>query len=151
MKKFTCTVLIDAPREKVVRLFQDVSTFKEWQNGFVSLEHLSGTPGAPGAKSKIVYDTGKHIIELTETINVSNLPGEKSALYEHKHMVNTMSNRFVPIGPNQTRYEAEIEYTQFIGFVPKTMALLMPGVFKSQVQKQLDRFKVFVEKHTPTS
>jgi len=49
MKKFTCTVLIDAPREKVVRLFQDVSTFKEWQNGFVSLEHLSGTPGAPGA------------------------------------------------------------------------------------------------------
>ncbi len=143
--RFTCTVNIAAPRENVVKLFQDVTTFKEWQEGFVSLEHLSGLAGTIGAKSKIVYKNGKHVIELTETITVNYLPNEKSALYEHKHMVNTMKNRFTPLGAGQTRYDAEIEYTQFVGFVPKMMALLMPGVFRRQVQKRLDRFKAFVE------
>ena len=143
--KFACTVIIAAPREKVVKLFQDVTTFKEWQEGFVSLEHLSGLAGTIGAKTKIVYNTGKHVIELTETITVNYLPNEKSALYEHEHMVNTMKNRFTPLGAGQTRYDAEIEYTQFIGFIPKMMALLMPRVFRKQVQKRLDRFKAFVE------
>jgi uncharacterized membrane protein len=143
--RFTSTVIIDAPREKVVQLFQDVSKFKEWQDGFVSLEHLSGLAGTLGAKSKIVYKRGKHVIELTETITVNYLPNEKSALYEHEHMVNTMKNRFTPLGAGQTRYDAEIEYTQIIGFVPRMMALLMPGVFRRQVQKRLDRFKTFAE------
>jgi uncharacterized membrane protein len=146
--KFTSTVVIDAPREKVVELFQDVSKFKEWQEGFVSLEHLSGLAGTLGAKSKIVYKSGKHVTELTETIIVNYLPNEKSALYEHEHMVNTMKNRFKPLGAGQTRYDAEIEYTQFIGFMPRMMALLMPGVFRKQVQKRLDRFKTFVEERS---
>jgi hypothetical protein len=143
--KFVCTVVIDAPRENVVNIFQDDSTFKEWQTGFESFEHLSGIPGTPGAKAKIVFRTKKHVIELTETITVNNLPDEKSALYEHVHMDNTMRNRFTIVGPQQTRYDAEIEYTRFSGFVPRMMATLTPGMFRNQVQRQLERFKRFVE------
>ncbi len=144
--KFACTTEIDVPIKKAVELFDNPANLKYWQQGLVSYEHISGTPGQAGAKSKIVIKSGKHIIELIETITVKNLPHEMTGLYEHKHMVNTMTNRFSSLGENKTRYEAEIHYTKFIGFLPKMMALLLPGVFKKQVQQTIDNFKFFAEK-----
>lgn len=144
--KFTCGVDIELSVRKVIEFFDNPANLGKWQKGLVSYEHISGIPGKPGAKSKITIKTGKHIIELMETITVKNLPHEMTGLYEHEHMVNTMTNRFLPLGENRTRYEAEIHYTRFIGFIPKMMALLMPGIFRRQVQQTLDRFKVFAEK-----
>ncbi len=143
--KFTCSVVIDLPIEKVIKLFDDPDNLIEWQDGFVAIEPISGTPGEPGAKSKLVYMIRDQEMEIIETLQVNNLPEEKAGLYEHKHMVNTMTTRFRSLGSNKTKYEAEVEYTKFIGFVPKLMAFLMPGVFKKQVQKWLDQFKSFVE------
>jgi uncharacterized membrane protein len=60
-------------------------------------------------------------------------------------MVNTMTNRFHMTDQNKTRYDAEIGYTKFTGFIPKMMALLIQDIFKNQVQKTLDRFKAFAE------
>lgn len=144
--RFSCAVEIERPIGRVIQLFDNVDNLKEWQDGFVSLQHMSGTPGRPGARSRIIYNTGKHVIDLMETIQVKNLPGEMTALYEHKHMINTMSNRFTSLDENKTKWVVEIEYTKFIGFIPRIMALLMPGIFKKQVQKWLDQFKVFAEK-----
>ncbi len=151
--KFTCVTEINSPREKIVKLFLDSSRYKEWQEGFESLQTISGKPWEKGTQSRVIYKTGKMTIDLKETVVVSNLPEEVTGLYEHEHMVNTMANRFIAIDNSRTRYEAEIDYTQFIGIVPKLMALLMPGVFKKQVQKRLDSFKDFVEKdeHSPSS
>jgi hypothetical protein len=144
--KFTCTVIIDLSIEKVIELFDNIENLKEWQDGFVSFENISGTQGKPGAKSKIIYRSGKHVIELVETITVKNLPHEISGIYENEHMVNTMRNLFTSLGATQTKYEAELEYTAFNGFVPKMMALFTPGLFKKQTQKWLDQFKAFAEK-----
>jgi uncharacterized membrane protein len=143
--KFTCTTEIDLPLQKTVSIFNNRDNLGKWQQGLVRDESISGHPGEPGSKSKLIFNTGKHIIELTETILLKNLPAEMTGLYEHIHMVNTMSSRFTPIKENKTRYDAEIVYTKFIGFMPKMMALLMPGIFKKQVQKTLDRFKAFAE------
>jgi hypothetical protein len=120
--KFTCSVEIDLPVEKVVRLFDNDENLKEWQDGFISIEHISGIPGESGAKSRIIFQTGRHKMELIETILVKNLPNEKTGLYEHKQMVNAMTSRFIAVGENKTRYVAEIEYSRFNGFVPKMMA-----------------------------
>jgi uncharacterized membrane protein len=144
--KFSCTVEIDLLVEKVTGLFTDADNFRKWQDGFISIEHLSGAAGEPGAKSRLIYKTGRQTIELIETIVTNNLPDEMKGLYEHKHMVNTMTNRFYRLGENKTKYVAEIEYTRFIGFIPVMMALLMPGMFKKQVQKRLAQFKAFAEK-----
>lgn len=144
--KFTCAVEINAPITKVVELFDNTDNLKEWQQGFVSHEHVSGTPGAVGAKSKLTYNTGKRIIELTETITAKNLHSEMTALYEHSHMVNTMSNRFSPVSQHKTKMETIIEYTKFYGFMPKLMSILTPGTFKKQTQQWLENFKAFVEK-----
>jgi len=122
-------------------LFENPDNLKEWQDGFISIESISGTHGEIGAKSKLIYEK----LELIETILRNELPEEFKATYEHKHMVNTMSCRFKKIDSNMTRFEQEIHYTKFNGFVIKLMVKLFPRMFKKQVQKWLDQFKAFVE------
>ena len=60
-------------------------------------------------------------------------------------MVNTTTNRFTPIGNDKTIYETEVHYTKFIGIVPKVISVVMPGMFRKQVQLTVDNFKKFVE------
>lgn len=55
-----------------------------------------------------------------------------------------MNSRFTPLGENRTRYDVDIEY-KFFGTMIKIMAFLMPGMFKKQVQKHIERFKEFAE------
>ena len=139
--KFTCHTTINAPLQTVIEMFENPDNLKEWQDGFLRIDPISGTPGEVGSKSKLTYEK----LELIETILRNELPEEFKANYEHKHMINTMSCRFKKIAPNRTIFEQEIQYTKFNGFAIKLMAKLFPGMFKKQVQKWIDQFKVFVE------
>ena len=143
---FTCTVDIQVPRSKVVALFEAVEHLKEWQDGFQSLTHLSGEKGKEGAKSKMVYHQKKRVIELEETILVSNFPEEFTGEYVHIHMTNTMQNIFTELDENTTRWTANIEYTKLNGFVVKVLAKLFPSMFRKQTQKWMDQFKAFAER-----
>ncbi len=143
--KYTCTVDINLPIEKVVELWEDEANFKEWQDDFESITHTNGTPHTKDAQAEIIFN-GKMKIELLETIMVNNLPEEKTALYEHKHMTNTQSSSFEKIEENRTRYTSVVEYTKFNGFAIKTISKLFPSKFKAQSQKWMDQFKVFAEK-----
>lgn len=143
--KYTCKVEIDLDIEKVVELWSDEKSFHEWQDGFTSIEHLSGKPNTVGAKSKIIFDN-KHHIELLETIQSINLPYEKTGIYEHIHMTNTNKTTFESIGDGKTKYISEVEYIKFNGFMIKVFAKLFPSKFKAQSQKWMNQFKVFAEK-----
>ena len=143
--KYTCTIEINLPIDQVVQLWKNEDHFKEWQDGFQSIEHLSGAPNSKGARSKIILQDDKRRIELLETIISSNLPQEKKALYEHVHMINTQTTRFEKIKDNKTLYISEVEYTQFNGLMIKLIAKLFPGKFKAQSQKWMNQFKAFAE------
>lgn len=142
--KFTCSALINLPKKDVVEYWKDERHFTKWQDGFLKIEHLEGEPGTSGAKSKLYYRQGKRDMELFETIIENNLPDENSAQYEHTHMTNIMTTRFIPIEENLTRYEVEIEYTKFNGLMPKLLAKMFPGMFVKQSQKWVNQFKDFV-------
>ena len=143
--KFTCFVDINLPIHEVIERFDNEENLKEWQDGFIGIEHIEGVKGEVGAKSNMTYKIGKKDMVLTETILVKNFPHEFTGLYEAKEMVNTMKNTFQPLSENQTRYSSEIEYTQFNGIMVKLMATLMPFIFKKQVQKWMNQFKAFAE------
>ncbi|MGH1387926.1 SRPBCC family protein [Kordia sp.] len=145
--KYTCTIDINLPIDKVVALWSNETYFKEWQDGFESIELISGTPDTKGAKSKIIFN-GKHKMELLETIISNDLPNEKIGLYEHIHMTNTQISRFIVINEYTTQYISEVEYTKFNGFMIKLMAKLFPGKFKQQSQKWMNQFKKFAETNT---
>ena len=144
--KFTCSVNIEKPVARVVKLFDNPDNLRHWQDGFISATLISGKQGTKGAKSKLKIQAGKNIIELTETILVKNLPQELTALYEHTQMDNTVTHRFTPLSPNSTRWTSEIEYTRFREWIPRLMANLFPGMFRKQTQKWLNNFKRFAER-----
>ncbi len=141
--KYTCSVDIDQPLQKVIDLFDNPDNMKHWQPGLLSFEHLSGDPGEPGAKSRLHYKMGKRDIEMTETIIERDLPRMFSSTYEANGVLNIQKNTFVPVDEQTTRYVSENEF-RFSGFM-KIMGWLMPGAFKKQSQKYMDQFKEFAE------
>jgi len=144
--KFTCTVTINASKEKVAAYFANPAYLKEYQEGFLRKELVSGEHGQVNSISKMYYKQGKKEMELTETIQGNNLPDEFLAQYHHKFTDNTMRSTFTTLSENETRYDAEIDYTAFRGFMVKVMVFIAPSFFKKQVQKWLQNFKIFIEK-----
>ena len=146
--KFECHVDINAPRNKVIELFDSFDNLKEWQDGYLGHEPLEGMPGQPGAKTKLMYEMRGRPMELIETVTVRNLPDEFCGTYEHKHMTNSLHNYFEELdGGTRTRYRAVCHYTKLNGFMIKTMAFLLGrSMFRKPVQKWMDQFKSFVER-----
>jgi hypothetical protein len=141
--KYILDIDINKPIDRVIELFDNPDNMQKWLEGLQSFEHISGPPGMPGAKSKLIFRTGKREMEMIETIAVRNLPAEFSGTYEAGGMLSIVKNRFEKISPTQTKYISENEF-RFKGMM-KLIAMLMPGAFKKQSRKHLSDFKKFVE------
>jgi hypothetical protein len=141
--KFSLSIEINLPREKVIELFDNPDNMKHWQPGLVSFENISGIPGEVGAKSRLKYRMGKRDVELIETITNRNLPDEFSGTYEAKGVWNEVKNYFNEISRDKTEWISESEF-KFSGFM-KIMGLVMPGAFKKESNKYLKLFKEFAE------
>ena len=144
MKEFTVEMEIDLPRDRVIELFDNPDNLYKWQTGLQSFEHISGQPGHPGAKSRLVYLHGKQKIELIETVTERNLPDEFNGRYELQGGTNTLRNRFIELGPHRTKWESTCEY-HFKSFGLKLMGFFCPGVFRRQNLRFLQNFKMFAE------
>jgi hypothetical protein len=144
----TCTVYIDTPLRKAVALFSDAGNLGKWQEGFQSFTTVSGEPGKTGSVAKITFSNRGHAIELTETILISELPHEFKALYEHKHGSNTTTSSFTEVEPGKTRFDMSIEPVKTIGFFPRFMMWLMPGMIKKPTEEWLKNFKSLAETGT---
>jgi carbon monoxide dehydrogenase subunit G len=142
--KYTAEIDIQKPLDKVIELFDNPDNLPKWMEGLQSFEHISGTPGQPGAKSRLKFKMGKREMEMIETIETRNLPHEFTGRYEAGGTVNIVKNRFVKLSENRTKYISEQEF-QFKGFM-KIIAFLMPGMFKKQTMKFLKAFKAFAER-----
>jgi hypothetical protein len=141
--QYTCEVEIDLPRARVIEVFENPDNLSAWQPGFVSMKHISGSPGQEGAKSRLEYKMGSRVVEMVETITRRDLPDQFDLIFEAKGVWNQQRNRFVEVGPSKTKWISETEF-RMAGFM-KVLAFLMPGMFKKQTQKYLDHFKAFAE------
>ncbi|PKV51661.1 hypothetical protein ATE84_3752 [Aquimarina sp. MAR_2010_214] len=137
---------IDQSLDKVAELFANPDNLKEYQDGFIKKELISGEKGKVGAISKMFYKHGKHDMELIETITKNELPYSFEASYHHKHMDNTMKCNFISLGERKTKYEFEYEYTRINWIMPKLMAILFPSMYRKPAEKWLSQFKEFAER-----
>jgi len=145
--KYTLEITINQPLDKVIELFDNPDNLKHWQPGFVSHEHLSGEPGQPGAKAKMIFNHNGRKMEMIETITSRNLPGEFSGTYETNGVVNTQINHFEEIDSSTTLWSSTSEFKAG-GFMMKLMMFFMPGAFKKQSQAFMDHFKAYAEDGT---
>ena len=141
--KYEHEITIDAPLTEVIRLFNTSEYEKHWRPEPISVEHLSGTPRQPGAKTRMKFRMRNREFDMVETIT-SKAPQEFSGTYEADNMVNTIRHSFSPLGVDKTLYKTEVDYT-FKSLMPKIMSLVMPGFFKNQTYRYMTMFKDFVE------
>ncbi len=80
--KYSVEIDVNVPRHRFVELFDDPQNLPKWQQGLLSIEHLSGAPGQPGAKSRLLFAFGKRTMEMIETITKRDLPTEFNGTYE---------------------------------------------------------------------
>lgn len=143
--KYQVEVIIDRPRDEVIQLFDSTEHMYEWMEGLQEFEHLSGTPGEVGAKSKMRFKMGKRDMTLIETITTRNLPDELSGTYEAPGAFNIVNNYFEALNEQQTRYIVIQEF-KFDSFGMKILSALLPGMFKKQSLKNMNAFKAYAER-----
>ena len=141
--RYKTEVFINLPRERVIELFDSFENLKKWQEGLVSFEHISGDPGRPGAKTRLLYDMGRRRMEMIETIIERNLPDEFSGTYDASGVHNIVRNYFYDEG-ERTRWVLDSEF-QFRSFM-RIMSLFIPGSkFREQTRGSMEAFKRFAE------
>ena len=134
--KYNIELIINLPRDKVIRKMDNVDNMKHWQRGLTSVEHISGTPGEVGAKMQLNYKFGKR-----------DFPREFHANYDTKGMHNVQENFFEETPDDKTKWISKCEFIP-TNFMMKMMTTIIPGVFKKQSKKYMDDFKNFAENET---
>ena len=92
--EYSTEIIIDKPREEVIRKIDSLDNLKHWQHGLIKAEQLSGKLGAEGSKMELHYKMGKRELILIETILKRELPNKLYATYDTKGVHNIQKNYF---------------------------------------------------------
>lgn len=148
--QYSSEIIINLPRERVVELFDDGDSVKEWQPTLVEMEVISGEPGTVGSKTKLIYDEAGRKLTMIETLLERNLPESMTMTFEVKGLLgvwNKVHNTFEKIDNGKTRWVMENEFR--FGGLMAILARLKPSAFPEQTEKSMKNFKKFAEKRRP--
>ncbi len=142
--KFKLELPINKFKAEVWQAFDNAENLKKWQTTLTKFEPVSGTPGQPGAVSKLTYEEGGREFTLIEKITHSDEPNSFDGVYENNFADNVIKNMFVEQGKDQTLWVMETEFT-FKTLVMKIMGPLMKKNLVKRTQKDMERFKEMAE------
>ena len=142
--KYTLELTINRPRTEVWKAFDSTENLKEWQPSLTKFEHVNGTPGQPDSVSKLTYEENEREFSLIEKIINREESAQLDELYENEFSENIIRNSFVEQSENETLWIVENEF-KFKTFLMKIMGPLMKKNFAARTQKDMDRFKEFIE------
>jgi len=152
--KYTNSIEIALPRDEVARLLADPAHLPKWLRGMVLHEPVDEAHGQLGTKSRVVMQSGKRTMEITETItrrepnDLHEIPKEVVVHFDRESvgagMWSVVRDRLTEAGPETTLWEQESEF-RFSGLLMRSMGLLMPRVFHKQSQQHMQDFKAFAE------
>ena len=141
--KYALRISIALPRERVAELFGDPQTWQHWQMSLVDYEPMSGKPGEPGSKTRLLHRFGRRCVEMIESVESSNLPEELVCVYEAPGAWNRVAHRFHELTPTETDWEFDTEF-RCTGPL-RLLAWLAPGVFRKASLRDMQAFKRFAE------
>jgi carbon monoxide dehydrogenase subunit G len=155
--KYTVSIEIALPQERVVQLLADPAHLPMWLRGLVLHEPLSGMHGQVGTESRVVLQMGQQKMECTETItrrepaNLHGIPRGSVVHFDReivaKGMWSAVRDRLTEASPETTLWAQESEY-RFSGLPMRLAGPLMRGAFRKQSRQHMQDFKAFVEQGT---
>ncbi|MFC8531978.1 SRPBCC family protein [Nocardia sp. NPDC057227] len=152
--KYTNSIEIALPRERVAQLLADPVHIPKWLRGVVRHEPVKGVHGELGTESRVVLRTGNREVECTETITrrepaeLRDIPAEVVVHFDREivgaGMWSAVRDRLTEAGPEATHWESESEY-RFDSRLIRLLGRLLPGSFRRQSQQHMRDFKAFAE------
>ena len=152
--KYTVSIEIALPRERVAQLLADPEHLPKWLRGLVLHEPLSGVHGQVGTESRVVLRMGQQTFEGTEIItrrepvDLHGIPKESVVRFEReivgKGMWSAARERLTEVDLETTLWVSENEY-RFSSLLMRLVGLLMPGAFRKQSLQHMQDFKAFAE------
>ena len=141
--KYTEEIEINTNIDTVIALFDNPYNMQEYMEGIESYKIVEGNIREVGAKAKMTVLMGEKKIIMIEEIITNNLPEEKKVTYTADAVYNIVTNKFIKVSENKTKFINEQEF-EFKGFM-KIIGFFMPSAFKKQSRVYLKDFKEFAE------
>ena len=141
----TSRVIINRPVKTVWEFFDNPDNLSKWLTGFKRFEHISGTPGKPGAKSKQYYEMNGRSIEMLEEITVRKECEEFSGIISNKWMTSTTKNTFHDLGDGRTELVSSVESAFKPFFLKLLGSIMMRKGFQQRQDADLEKLKEVLE------
>lgn len=147
MLSYTSEIIINKPIATCFSTIVNLDSMKHWQDGLISIEHISGTPREIGSIMILNYQFGNRKMKLTESVTHRENNTAIHFNFDTKMMHNVQKNSFEAIDETTTKWTSENEFF-CRNLKARIMLLLFPKTFKKQTQKYLTNFKNYVENGT---
>jgi hypothetical protein len=135
---------IDVPQARVAALFGNPENTPQWMDDVDRYEAISGEPGMPGSKYRLVPRKGTMV--FVATVLPSRLPDEFRLELQASGVVVSVTSRLVALSPSRTRLTSE-EVFRFKGLFRTVFGLLARAAIRSAHRRHIAAFKRFAESH----
>ena len=142
--KFTLELPLERSRTEVWKAFDNPENMRKWQPSLISFETISGTPGQPGAVSKLTYKEKEREFSLIERVTYREEPHRLDGVYENNFAENIVRNTFIEQGKEQTLWRVETEF-KFKTLFMRILGPIMKKNFVLRTQRDMERFKEMAE------
>ena len=106
---------VEMPRQRLARLFVDLSAMPQWIEEIARVDHLGGEPGKPGAKYQLVPKPGSTHQSFVATVTRIDLPQDAVLRLESPTVDVVVHGSFIELSAQKTRFVSEEEFL-FPGF-----------------------------------
>ena len=137
---------INMPQQQLAELFANPGNNGKWMDDLGSYEPISGEPGMPGSKYRLVQKNGNTEMAFIATMTARNLPYELKLTLEAPNVTVSITGKFVALAPEKTRLISEEVFT-FSGLLNKIFGFVVQKDIKAAHHRHMESFKRFAENY----
>lgn len=141
-------VMVEKSRQEAWAVFQDPEKLPDWLSGFERMEHVSGTPGAVGAVSRVYFTENGESMSVEETILDLQPPTYMKMRYVSDFMDMDYEVRLSE-QDGATRLQSRTT-VQGNGLFAKSMLAFMGGTLLQQEIDNMTKLKTAIEQNAKT-
>lgn len=140
--KYTVEIIIDRPRDEVIKTLRNVDESFKWMEGLTKFDLIEGKNEEVGSVYLMEFTRNGKTSSMTETIKEFNPPEKMTMVYEAGGVWNETINRFEKMG-DKTKYY--MDNTFVFKFPLKLILPLFPKMFRKETLKGMTALKDYME------
>jgi uncharacterized protein YndB with AHSA1/START domain len=140
--KSTVTVEINLPQARVAELFSNPRHTTRWMHDIDRIEVVSGEPGAPGSRYRLVPKKGNMV--FVATVLGRDLPKQSRLRLDSSNVVVWVTGTFQSLSATKTLLVSS-EVFSFKGAISAILGFLAQSAIRKAHRRHIEAFKTFAE------